>query len=139
MYNTLHYVRVAYSNVTVPTSPTNILLIKIWHISDENDRSSSIEPELFLHDRNDRTRSLSADSTRNESDKFNIYYEPQDFRRKLRPQSNSVQQIGGMFRSIFSFPIWLKSKKFSFCFFFLFWNFAFFIIFVFIFVLISFC
>lgn len=48
-----------------------------------------------MHDRNDRTRSLSADSTRNESDKFNIYYEPQEFRRKLRPQTNSVQQIGG--------------------------------------------
>ncbi|XP_037026187.1 rho GTPase-activating protein 21 isoform X7 [Bradysia coprophila] len=62
---------------------------------DENDRSESTDRgELFLQDRSDRTRSLSADSTRNESDKFNIYYEPQDFRRKMRPQTNSVQQIG---------------------------------------------
>lgn len=72
-----------------------IYTILTW-IADENDRSESAEPgELFLHDRSDRTRSLSADSTRNESDKFNIYYEPQDFRRKMRPQTNSVQSIGG--------------------------------------------
>ncbi|XP_037026181.1 uncharacterized protein LOC119067372 isoform X2 [Bradysia coprophila] len=64
---------------------------------DENDRSESTDRgELFLQDRSDRTRSLSADSTRNESDKFNIYYEPQDFRRKMRPQTNSVQQIGAL-------------------------------------------
>lgn len=64
-----------------------------------------------MHDRSDRTRSLSADSTRNESDKFNMYYE-QDFRRKIRPQTNSVQQIGGNYLlTIFFMNFAIKVKK----------------------------
>lgn len=60
---------------------------------DENDRPSSVDSSELYH-QNDRTRSLSADSTRNDYeriDKFHTYYE--DNRRKPSRQNSYLEAV----------------------------------------------